>query len=67
MGFLVESFPSLKDLAQFIPLTEPLHPIVKSEVVPMKILFMDEKYKSETIEILSRLLDDASLSGDIQV
>ena len=45
--------PNLKHLAAVIPPLEPLHPVVKSEVVPMKILFKDEKYKSATIEILS--------------
>ena len=36
----------------------------KSNVVPMKILFKDEKYKSETTEILTRLVKDAELSGN---
>lgn len=67
MRFLVETFNNLKHLSKLIPQMEPLHPVVKSEVVPMKILFKDEKYKSATIEILTQLLDDASLSGDQQV
>ncbi len=67
MTFLVENFPDLKHLLKFIPTPEPLHPVLPSEVVPMKILFKDEKYKSETIEILSQLLTDARLSGDQQV
>lgn len=69
MSFLVETFSCLKHLAAVpvIPEEEPLHPVLKSEVVPMKILFKDEKYKSVTIEILTQLLDDASLSGDQQV
>ena len=33
----------------------------------MKILFKDEKYKSETIDILSQLMCDANLSGSHQV
>ena len=64
MGFLVESFTSLSDLTKFVPALEHLHPITKSEVVPMKVLFYDEKYKSETI---SRLACDANLSGTPQV
>jgi hypothetical protein len=33
----------------------------------MKILFKDEKYKSETTEILTRLVKDAELSGKPEV
>ena len=67
MGFLVTSFTSLSKLAEFIPAVEPLHPVEKSEVVPMKLLLKDEKYKSETIDILFQLYEDAGLSGDPQV
>ena len=67
MTFLVENFPSLKHLLKFIPTPEPLHPVLTSEIIPMKILFKDEKCKSETIEILSQLLLDAGLSGHQQV
>ena len=41
--FLVTSFTSLSHLAEFIPAVEPLHPVEKSEVVPMKLLLKDEK------------------------
>ena len=54
MGFLVESFTSLSDLAKFVPTPQHLHTTTKSEVVPMKMHFYDEKYKSETIKILSK-------------
>lgn len=37
MTFLVEMFPDLKHLAKLIPTPDPLHPVVPSEVVPMKI------------------------------
>jgi hypothetical protein len=67
MTFLVETFPCLQHLAKLIPSPDQLHPVVQSEVVPMKILFRDEKYKAETIEILSQLLKDAGLSGDQKV
>lgn len=67
MCFLVETFTNLKDLAELIPPVVPLHPVIKSEVVPMKVLFKDEKYKSVTIEILTQLLVDAELSGNQQV
>ena len=33
----------------------------------MKVLFHDEKYISETIEILSQLFDEAKLNGEPQV
>ena len=34
------------------------------KVVPQKVLFKDEKYIQETIEILSQLIDDADLKGN---
>ena len=67
MGFLVETFACLQDLQSFVPVMEPLHQPQKSQVVPMKLLFRDEKYKSETIQILSQLIQDANLSGEAQV
>ena len=33
----------------------------------MKILFKDEKYKNQTIDILTQLVGDANLSGNHQV
>ena len=67
MGFLVSAFQSLSDLKEFVPSREVVHPVEKSVVVPMKILFKDEKYKSETIEILQQLMADADLKGYHQV
>ena len=67
MEFLVTVFPSLSDLAEFVPPVQPLHPVKKSEDVPMKLLLKDEKYKSETIDILTQLYCDAGLSGNYQV
>ena len=64
MEFLVKTFSSLVDLEEFVPAVEPIHPVQKSEVVPMKLLLKDEKYKSETIDILAQLYTDADLSGD---
>ncbi len=43
------------------------HPVKQVQVAPMKILFKDEKYKADTIDILSRLCQDASLTGNPQV
>ena len=68
MEFLVDTFADLAHLRKFIPQTQPIHPVQKSKVVPMKVLFKDEKLKSETIDILSQLMLDADLNGtQIQV
>ena len=55
MHILVEEFPSLANLQAILPSSDA-HAV---GVVPMKILFKDEKYKSETTEILARLVKDA--------
>lgn len=67
MNFIVTEFKDLAGLKKYVPEHVPLHPIEKSEVVPMKVLFKDEKYTSETIDILSQLMEDATLTGDSQV
>ena len=67
MEVLVSEFISLSDLQTFLPPRESPHATSKSVVVPMQILFKDEKYKSETIEILSNLMKDAALDGQPQV
>ena len=58
MHILVEEFPSLANLQAVLP-SSHAHAVGRSNVVPMKILFKDEKYKSETTEILARLVKDA--------
>lgn len=67
MRFLVNEFKDLAGLKKYAPSHVPLHPATKSEVVPMTVLFKDEKYTAETIDILSKLIEDAALSGDSQV
>ena len=67
MNFLVTEFPDLAGLRQYVPARVSLHPVHKSEVVPMKVLYKDEKYTSETIDILSQLATDADLCGESQV
>ena len=67
MSFLAENFTDLADLQRYIQPVEPVHPVEKSEVVPMKILFKDEKLKSDTIDILTQLMMDANLDGTPQV
>lgn len=67
MEVLIDEFPSLSDLKPHLPHRHSPHPVQKSEAVPMQILFKDEKYKAETIEILSQLMKDAALTGQPQV
>ena len=67
MEFLVTQFSSLEGLKKLLPPKQQIHPVKKSHVVPMKLLFKDEKQKSETIDILSQLLNDGNLKGTNQV
>ena len=67
MEFLVKEFPSLHDLECFVPSRQCLHPVKKPTIVPMKVLFKDEKYKAETIEIIRQLIEDGKLTGNAQV
>lgn len=66
MRILTEEFPALAHLQALLPAPEQVRRD-KSNVVPMKILFKDEKYKSETIEILTQIVKDAELSGKPEV
>ena len=43
MNFLVQEFPTYSDLKKLLP-GKPETVIAKSEVVPMEVLFKDEKY-----------------------
>ena len=67
MSFLVENFTDLADLQCYVPPMESIHPSQKSEVVPMKIPFKDEKLKSDTIDILTQLMEDSNIDGTPQV
>ena len=67
MEVLVSEFISPSDLQTFLPPQESPHATSKSVVVPMQIVFKDEKYKSETTEILSNLMKDAAPDGQPQV
>ena len=46
METLVNEFPPLSHLKKFVPPRKSPHPTLKAEVVPMKILFHDEKHKA---------------------
>lgn len=63
MQFLTQEFKSLRDLAPLVTKRKSPHPVQKTQVAPMKIVFNDEKYKADTIEILARLREDARLTG----
>ena len=67
MEVLVRNFEALHDLQPHVPQRESPHPIKKSVVIPMEILFKDEKMKAETIDILTDLMKDARLTGEYQV
>jgi hypothetical protein len=67
MIFLVTEFSYPKDLKPHVPPWQPTHPIQKTVVAPMEILFRDEIHKSETMNILMELVKDAALSGQPQV
>ena len=66
MHVLAEEFPCLDALKSLLP-PDDNSDASRSTVVPMKILFKDEKYKSETIELLRRLVTAAELSGKPEV
>ena len=67
LALLVEEFDSLHPLKPLVPALQTLHPVKRPIVAPMTILFRDEKYKAETIEIVRQLMLDANLSGNSQV
>ena len=67
MEILISEFKSLDDLQSHLPQRGSPHPIWKTVVVPMQILFKDEKLKAETIDILLELMKNAELSGEPQV
>ena len=67
MQFLVTEFSDLQNLSQFSPSLSGPHTVEKSVVVPMKMLFCDEKYTDENILILHQFIEDAALSGHPQV
>ena len=67
MKFLVQHFPDLANLHQYFPDEEMIHPVQCANVVPMTVLFKDENYTVETIDILAQLAEDGKLNGDPQV
>ena len=65
--FIVTEFSALSELHQVLPALHPCGGVTKTNVVPMKILFRDEKYAAENVEILHDLVKNAALIGTNQV
>ena len=66
MQLIVETFPSLASLKKFLSSPEVPRP-EKSIVVPQKVLFRDEKYTDENIQILRQYIHDCKFTGNPQV
>ncbi len=66
-NFLVDEFRDLKELRPFVHPMQSLAPVSKATVVPMKLLFKDEKYAAENVAILEQLVKDAKLVGNNEV
>ena len=67
MQLLVTEFDSLSNLSRYLPPETLVFPAAKTNVVPMRLLFRDEKYTSENVEILRETAKDANLQGSPQV
>ena len=67
MRFMVGTFKALSHLENQVPKQHSPHPVSKSQVAPMKILDVDEKYTQCNLDILDQLKRDAELCGDHQV
>ena len=63
----VTQFSSLAEVKKLLTPKQLTHAVQNSRVVPMKLLFKDEKRKSETIDILTQLFSDGNLKGTNQV
>lgn len=66
-SFLVKKLKSLSDLVQFAPPPSQSTPAHKSDVVPLQLLFEDEKSIDSNIQILNQFAKDANLDGNPQV
>ena len=65
--FLVSEFADLLELRPFLPELHPTDPVKKSEIIPMRILYKDEKYIAENVSILLDLVRDANLIGNHRI
>ena len=48
MQYMVSAFTTFSELKQFVTDEVPSHPVVKTKIISMKVLFGDEKYVSVT-------------------
>ena len=64
---LVAEFPTFSNLRQFVATPDRSSAVHKSTVVPMKLLFKDEKYTDENIQILQEYSRECNLTGSPQV
>ena len=61
--FITSQFDDVHDLQPFLPGTHTPESVEKTEVVPMRLVFRDEKYVTENVAILRDLARDANLTG----
>ena len=64
---LVQQFNSFKALQKLLPRPTTPGTTQKTTIVPLKMLERDEKYTSETIQILQDYRKECVLKGDAQV
>ena len=64
---LVEEFPTFSNLRQFVVSPDRSSAVHKSTVIPMKLLFKDEKYTDDNIQILQECSRECNLTGSPQV
>ena len=64
---LVEEFPTFSNLRHFVAIPDRSSSVYKSRIVPMKLLFRDEKYTNENIQILQQFSRECNLTGSPQV
>ena len=64
---LVKEFPTFSNLRQFVVSPDRSSAMHKSRVIPMKLLFKDEKYTDDNIQILQQYSRECNLTGSPQV
>lgn len=67
MRVLVEDFPALSGLKKFVAKVDQGSAVHTSTIVPMKLLFKDEKYTDDNIQILQEYSTECNLVGNPQV
>ena len=67
MRIMVEEFPTFKNLSKFVASLDQSSAVHNSTIVPMKLLFKDEKYTDDNIQILQEYITECNLAGNPQV